>query len=53
MRKVKLPPVDEAKLLICEMDLRDAESVLAYTKYWVSQLRKKVKNDAKKEAQPS
>ena len=48
-RKITLPPVDQAKLLICEMDERDIESVLAYGKYWLSQLKKRAKLLAKGE----
>lgn len=47
-RKLVLPPVDECKVLICEMDARDIESVIAYSQYWLSQIRKREKLEAKK-----
>lgn len=47
-RTIKLAPVDEVKVLIADMDLRDVESVYQYVRYWRGQMLQKVKNDAKK-----
>jgi hypothetical protein len=46
-KKIELQPVDQAKLLVCEMDARDIESVIAYSQYWLSQLKKREKQLAK------
>lgn len=43
MKTPTLSPTDHAKLLISDMSAEEIESVIAYGKYWLHQLKKKPK----------
>jgi hypothetical protein len=47
-KKYVLAPVDEAKVIICELSATEIESIISYSQYWLSQIRKREKLEAKK-----
>jgi len=47
MKTPIIAPSDHAKLLISDMTAEQIESVIAYAKFWLHQLKKKAKAEKK------